>query len=76
MCLCAMRVDLLGGDAGLDVRRKQVEHLGRQPARDAHAGEVFGGFECDRHGRDYPTGVIRHHWGSSGKAAKVPGAAP
>ena len=40
-------VELAGGDAGLDVRRDEVERLGRQAAGPAHAGEAFGAVELD-----------------------------
>ena len=43
-------VELVGGDAGLDVRREHVQHLGGQPAGHAHAFDVGGGLDGDRHG--------------------------
>ena len=54
MWSCASWSSSLGGDARLDMRREHVQHFGGQPAGHAHALDVAAGFECDRHGRDYP----------------------
>ena len=40
-------VELLGGDAGNDVRHERVEDLGGEPAGAAHALERFGAVELD-----------------------------
>ena len=37
-----------GGDAGLHLRHEQVQHLGREPARAAHALEILGAVQRDR----------------------------
>ena len=44
-------VDLARCDPRPDVRRQEVEQLGRQPSRDAHAGDVLGGLDLDRRRR-------------------------
>jgi hypothetical protein len=36
---------LIGGHAGLDVFGNHFQHIGGQFAGDAHACDVFGGFE-------------------------------
>ena len=40
-------VELVGGDAGLHVRRDHVQHLGGQAAGHAHLLDLFGGFDGD-----------------------------
>src|SRR5581483_10163548 len=46
----AERVEFLGGNARLDMRGNEIEHLGCQTAGDAHLLDVFGTLEGDRHG--------------------------
>ena len=38
-----------GGDAGLDVFSDHFQHVGSQFAGDAHASDVFGGFQANGH---------------------------
>src|SRR5205085_6127024 len=40
-------VELAGADARLDMRRDEVERLGRQPAGPAHAFEAFRAVQLD-----------------------------
>ncbi len=40
-------VERIGGDAGLDMRRDEVQHLRREPAGFAHALEALGPMELD-----------------------------
>ena len=52
--LGAQIVDLLGGDAGLDVRGDVVQHIRSKAACNTHAFNVFGSLQCDAHGVNYP----------------------
>ena len=49
MWSCASLSSCVGRDARLDVQREHVQHLRSQPAGDAHARDVFGRLEGDRH---------------------------
>src|SRR5690606_25732984 len=42
-------VELVGADAGLHVRRDDLQHLGRQAAGHAHLLDLVGGLEGDGH---------------------------
>ena len=42
-------VELLGGNAGLDMRLDHAQHIGRKAAGDAHLVDFFGGFDRDTH---------------------------
>src|SRR5450830_41005 len=42
-------VQCFGGDAGLDVFGNHFQHVGRQFAGNAHASDVFGGFQGNSH---------------------------
>ena len=45
----AQRVQLVGGDAGLDVRRDEVEHLAGEAASHAHLFDFFRRLDGNRH---------------------------
>ena len=45
----AKRIDFVGGYIGPDVRRNEVQHLGRKTAGDTHFFDFFGGFDGDGH---------------------------
>jgi hypothetical protein len=45
----AEAIQFAGGHAGLDEGRDVVQHFGAQAAGDAHAGDIFGGFNGDGH---------------------------
>ena len=51
-------VDRLGGDAGLDVRRQQVEHLRGEPTGDPHGGDLGLVLDGDRHASNYRIGAL------------------
>src|SRR5712692_9774893 len=42
-------VELTGGDAGLDLRRDEVEQFPGEPPGDAHLPDLFGGLQMYRH---------------------------
>ena len=43
-------IQLVGGDARLDVLADHLQNLGCQAAGNPHAGNVFGGLDGDGHG--------------------------
>jgi hypothetical protein len=47
--IVAQLVELAGGDPGLDVRPYHAQHLGGEPAGDAHFLDFRGGFDGDGH---------------------------
>jgi hypothetical protein len=59
--LVRQAVDLLGGDAGAHVRRQHVQHLGGQPAGQAHAFDVGSGLDLDAHWRTFGRRTAGQH---------------
>ncbi len=45
----AEAIELAGGHARFDEGRNVVQHFGAQAAGNAHAGDIFGGFDGNRH---------------------------
>ena len=54
-------VELFGRDAGLDVLRQHVQHLGGEPPGNAHGGDLLGRLDGDRHGGIMCKGRVPAH---------------
>ena len=54
----AQFVDFVCCDSGLDKGLDKVQNFSGQAASDTHALNIFGGFDGDCHGQDYPTGHL------------------
>jgi hypothetical protein len=66
-------IEIAGRDTGLDVRREEIEELGRKAARDSHSLDLFRRFQMNGHGRrtHLPTSALDgFNWRRSGARIK------